>query len=373
MRRLALAAFAALVVLLPCSVLASTTGYIQTNLVSDATDADLRNPWGIAFGASTPFWVANEGSGLATQYAGDGTKQTSVVTIPPAPGSPAGTTGTPTGAVVNAAPLNFQGDSFLAVTRDGIVAGWQPSFGGTAVVRVLSADGAVYTGLAIVGDKIYAADFHNGKIDVFDSTYARVSLGGSFTDPNLPSGYAPFGIQAIGGQIYVTYALKAAGDQETAGPGLGVVDRFDANGNLLQRAVTAVPGDPTSPLNAPWGIALAPATFGDLSNLLLIGNQGDGRINGFDPLTGTFVGALSDPGGTPITLDGLWALAFGNNGLGFDPDTLYFTAGVNNESGGLFGSLHAAPEPSTALLLATSLAAMGLLRRRGGEAVSGRG
>lgn len=368
MYRLALVALA--VVLLPCTVLASPTGYVQTDLVSNATDPDLQNPWGIAFGASTPFWIADNGSGLATLYDGDGTKRALVVTIPPAPGSPAGTSGTPTGAVFNTTVGNPSPDTFVFATQDGILAGWQPSLGTSAAVRVdSSAAGTVYTGLAIVGNRFYATDFNNARIDVFDSSYAAVSLAGSFTDPNLPSGYAPFGIQAIAGQLYVTYALKGAGGNETSGPGFGFVDRFDANGNLLQRLVVGTPGDPTSPLNAPWGIALAPATFGDLSSLLLIGNHGNGLINAFDPATGTFVGSLTDAGGTPIAIDGLWSLAFGNNGPGFDPDALYFTAGVNNETGGLFGSLQPVPEPATALLLSTGLVAMGLAARRRGSPV----
>ena len=235
------------------------------------------------------------------------------------------------------------GDRFLFATEDGTIAGWQG--GTTAAVRVdNSASGAVYKGLTTAEGKLYATDFAGGKVDVYDSMFSQVSNAGAFTDPNLPSGYAPFGIQNLGGTLYVTYAKKAPGsDDDEAGPGFGFVDTFDTSGNLLQRLVIGVPGDPNSPLNSPWGIALAPTNFGPLSNLLLVGNFGDGRINAFDPATGAFVSTLNNTGGAPIVIDGLWGLAFGNAGPGFDPQKLYFTAGLNHESDGLFGSLQAAP------------------------------
>jgi uncharacterized protein (TIGR03118 family) len=288
------------------------------------------------------------------------------VTIPPPPGSPAGTTAAPTGTVFNsgASGGTFKGDRFLFATEDGTITGWQ---GGTAaVVRVdASPSGAVFKGLAIAGDRIYATDFVNGMVDIFDSSYMPVTLGGAFNDPTLPAGYSPFGIENIGGSIYVTYALKQpGGHDDVPGPGFGFVDKFDTDGTLQQRLIIGIPGDPSSPLNSPWGLALAPSDFGDLSNLLLVGNFGDGRINAFDPSTGAFVSTLNDSSGNPIINHGLWALKFGNSGPGFNPDHLYFTAGLNDEADGLFGVLSPVPEPSTALLLAGALLLGAALRRR---------
>lgn len=355
--------------------LATPVGYVQTNLVSDGTvpanvvDSTLKNPWGISFGPTSPFWIANNGSGVSTLYQGDGTKNMLSVTVPPAPGSPLGTLGTPTGTVFNGTSANFLGDRFLFATQDGTISGWQPLLGTTAAVRAFSSPGAAYTGLALAGNMLYAADFANARIDAWDSSYSLSSLGGgAFVDPNLPAGYSPFNIQNLGGALYVTYAKISAGDAE-AGAGFGFVDKFDTNGSLLQRLVTGVPGDPTSPLNAPWGLALAPSGFGDLSNLLLVGNFGNGRINGFDPLTGAFVGTLDDAGGTPIENESLWGLAFGNGAAGFDPQTLYFTAGLTDESQGLFGSLRsvssaAVPEPSTPMSLSAALIALFFVGRR---------
>jgi uncharacterized protein (TIGR03118 family) len=343
---------------------ASSIGYSQSNLVSDIpglasfTDPNLVNPWGISFSPTTPFWIADNGTGVATLYTGVGSPQSLIVTVPPAPGSPAGTISTPTGTVFNstAAGGSFGGDRFLFATEDGTISGWQPSLGTSAAVRVdSSASGAVYKGLAIGTNRIYATDFANGNVDVFDTNYVRVSLAGAFIDPTLPSGYSPFGIENIGGSIYVTYAkTPLAGNDQVPGPGQGFVDKYDANGILQQRLILGVPGNPTDPLNAPWGMALAPASFGDLSNMLLVGNFGDGRINAFDPVTGAFISSLNNSSGTPITIDGLWALSFGNTGPGFSASTLYFTAGLNNEMDGLFGSLQqaqATPEPSTGLLV----------------------
>jgi uncharacterized protein (TIGR03118 family) len=351
------------------NTVAGPLGYVQTNLVSNISglaktfDPDLKNPWGISFGPTTPFWVADNGTGLSTIYDGMGAKQGLVVSIPPAPGSPAGTLGVPTGTVFNAGS-GFTGDKFLFATEDGTIAGWQ---GGTsAAVRVdLAGSDAVFKGLAIADDRIYATDFHNGTVDVFDKNYSQITAAGAFTDPNLPSGYSPFGIETIGGSIYVTYALKeAGGDDDVAGPGFGFVDKYDTNGNLTQRLIVGVPGDPTSPLNSPWGLALAPPGFGDLAGLLLVGNFGDGHINAFDPLTGAFVSTLNDSSGNPIVIDGLWGLKFGNGSSGFNPNSLYFTAGLNDEKDGLFGSLAAVPEPSTALLLTGALLLGAGLRKR---------
>jgi uncharacterized protein (TIGR03118 family) len=362
-----------LVAALGCTAVhAAALGYSQKNLVSDGAvpanviDANLKNPWGISFSPTSPFWVADNGTGLSTLYRGDGSIVPLVVTIPPAPGSPP--PGVPTGTVFNAnnsgATPDFLGDRFLFATEDGVIAGWQ---GGTnASVRAdNSASGAVYKGLAIGGGNIYATDFANNRIDVWNDGYTPLSLGATaFTDPNLPSGFAPFGIQNINGTLYVTYAMKQpGGDDDVPGPGNGFVDTYDLSGNLLMRLIVGMPGDPNSPLNSPWGLAMAPAGFGPLGNLLLVGNFGDGRINAFDPTTGAFVSSVNHGNGTPIVNDGLWGLAFGNGANGFNRNSLYFTAGLNDEADGLFGVI-ITPEPGTFALAIGGLAAAILFRRR---------
>jgi uncharacterized protein (TIGR03118 family) len=341
---------------------AGPVGFFQQNLVSNVpglakvTDPQLVNPWGISFGPSSPFWIANNGTGVSTLYNGAGTKQGLVVTIPSA--GPVGTTSTPTGTVFNPAAANFTGDRFLFATEEGTIAGWQGALGTTAAIRV-PATGANYKGLAIAGDRIFATDFGNGQIDVFDSSYSQLSLGGAFTDPNLPADYVPFGIQTIGGNLFVTFANKTPGsDEENHGPGLGFVDEFDTNGNLLRRVIS------DGALDAPWGLALAPAGFGDFGGALLVGNFGDGRINAFDPNTGMLLGSLLDLGGNPIEIEGLWGLAFGNTGPGFSPNKLYFAAGIDDEANGLFGSLEPVPEPGTLWLLASTGSWLIARRRR---------
>ena len=348
---------------------AAAAGYSQQNLVSDGAvsaahvDPDLKNPWGISFGSSTPFWISDNGTGLSTLYDGSGAKQSMVVTVPPVPGSPVGTKSSPTGTVSNGSS-GFMSDKFLFATEQGTIAGWQS--GTTGSVRVNNAaGGAVYKGLAISGNRIYASNFGNGRVDVFDSTYAPAALApGAFVDGSLPSGFAPFNVQEIGGAIYVTYAKQGPTGDDVSGPGNGFVDKFDTNGSLLQRLIIGIPGDANSPLNSPWGITLAPASFGELSGLLLVGNFGDGKINAFNPTTGAFVKTLTDAKGDPLVIDGLWALAFGNGSAGFDPSKLYFTAGPNEEANGLFGSLGVIPEPGTVVLLGAGLMVLFVARHR---------
>jgi uncharacterized protein (TIGR03118 family) len=343
---------------------AGPVGFVQKNLVSDVpglarvTDSDLVNPWGISFGPSSPFWIADNGTGRSTLYTGAGAKLGLIVTIPPAPGSPAGTLSTPTGTVFNpnnASSSSFGGDRFLFATEDGTIAGWQG--GTTAAIRAAPPDSS-YKGLAIAGDRIYATNFESGQVDVFDNSYSLLPPSG-FTDPNLPANYVPFGIQNIGGNIFVTYANKTPGaEDENHGPGLGFVDEYDTNGALIRRLVS------DGVLDAPWGLALAPASFGDFGGALLVGNFGDGRINAFDPMTGALLGTLMDLHGNPIEIEGLWGLAFGNTGPGFSPGSLYFAAGINDEANGLFGSLEPIPEPGTLLLLASTAPWLIARRRR---------
>jgi uncharacterized protein (TIGR03118 family) len=216
---------------------------------------------------------------------------------------------------------------------------------------------AVYKGLAIGNNGsanfLYAANFKSGAVNVFDAIYAPTTLAGNLTDPNLAAGFAPFNIQNLGGTLYVTYALRdAAGEDDVPGPGNGFVDRFDLNGNLLNRLISQ------GPLNSPWGLAIAPPGFGKFANDLLVGNFGDRRINAFDPVTGAFLGFLKDTNGNPIEIDGLWGLRVGNGGNGGDPAIVYFTAGISDEQHGLFGSIAVPDSSSTLALLAIGAGAV---------------
>lgn len=349
--------------------------YAQTNLVSDLpgvaqfTDPDLVNPWGMSSSATSPIWVSDNGPGLSTLYNGAGVKQGLVVTIPPPPGSPVGTTATPTGQVNNNTTVlspAFGGAHFIFATEDGTIAAW--TSGTSAVVSVNNSATAVYKGLAIVGSgpsaQLYATNFSTGTVDVFDNNFGSI-LPGAFHDPNLPTGFAPFGIQNVGGNLVVTYAVVGPTGDDVAGPGNEIVDLYDANGNLIKRLVS---NGALSPLNSPWGVALAPGTFGQFSGDLLIGNFGDGTINAFDPVTGAFLGTLTDAAGNPIVIEGLWGLLFGNGGNGGAMNELFFTAGIPGpgaiEDHGLFGFL-TVPEPSSlAALLLPGFALLALRRRR---------
>jgi uncharacterized protein (TIGR03118 family) len=340
---------------------AAATRYQQTNLVSDGTiaaahvDSNLVNPWGIVFNPTAFVWVADNVTGRSTLYDGAGNP----APPPPAPQPlvvqiPSGNNvydppGTPTGIVFNASN-DFQvtngassgASRFIFATQDGIIAGWAPTVDGTHALFATQTPGAVYTGLAIAGNGsgnfLYAADFLGGKIDVFDKTFTPVGTSGGFKDPALPAGFAPFNIQAIQGDLYVMYAFHEPGDdEETAGPGLGIVNVFDANGNLIRRVATR------GKLNAPWGVALAPASFGTFAGRLLVGNFGDGTINAYDAHNGTFKGQLRDVSGKPLKIDGLWGLAFGNGVAGQPTSTLFFAAGPDEETHGLYGSITAVP------------------------------
>jgi uncharacterized protein (TIGR03118 family) len=362
LRRLVL--IVAAVVLVAAStqrVLADDFSFAQTNLVSDipglaaTTDPDLVNPWGVSFSPTSPFWVSDNGTGLATLYNGAGDKLGLVVTVPP-PGA------APTGQVFNSSS-SFNGDIFIFATESGTITGWRGALGTTAEILYNPGTDAVYKGLAIGntpnGTYLYATDFHNNIITVLPGTGAP-SLSGTFTDPNLPAGYAPFNIQNIGGKLYVTYALQdAAKHDDVAGPGHGIVDVFDLQGNFIQRLISN-----GGPLNSPWGIAIAPTGFGNFGGDLLVGNFGDGTINAFDPSTGTFLGQLDGANGTPLINLGLWDLSFGNGANGFSTDALYFTAGIPGdgqvEDHGLFGSVTSTavtstPEPGTLMLIGTGL------------------
>ncbi len=333
--------------------------YTQHNLVSDgAVPADLVDPrlvnaWGLASSPTSPWWIADNGTGLSTLYnVGTGTIPLTV-TVPGAMGHQSA----PTGLVFNGGTgfvvSNGAGTSparFIFASEDGTISG----FRGVPVVLAVdnSASGAVYKGLALAstttGDFLYATNFHAGTVDVFNSTFQPVTMPpDAFTDPDLPAGYAPFGIRNIDGTLYVTYALQdAAKHDDVAGEGHGFVDAFGTAGHLIRRVASK------GQLNSPWGLALAPGDFGFFSGDLLVGNFGNGRIHAFDLANlngqGEFQhrGPLHSADGSPIAIDGLWAIAFGSGAAANGPtNTLFFTAGPGDEQHGVFGTLVVAPSP----------------------------
>ncbi len=345
--------------------------YVQHNLVSDLpgladnTDTNLLNPWGIAFSPSGPFWVCANHSGLSTVYNSTGAVQSLVVTIPP----PAGGTppAAPTGIVFNNTSsfiVATNAAKFIFATEDGTLSAW--ASGTDAVLKVdNSLSGAIYKGLALGSasgsNYLYATDFHNGRVDVFDGTFHPVVWPGAFTDTNLPPGYAPFGIETIGTNVFVTYAKQDANaEDDVPGPGNGYVDVYDTRGNFVKRFAS------NGALDSPWGMALAPANFGIFANQLLIGNFGDGTINAFDPASGLLVGTLKDTNGAPMAIEGLWGLKFGNGGNGGATNVLYFTAGIAAggalEDHGLFGSLAVAVPRRTPGTTGVTVAPNGTLR-----------
>ena len=347
--------------------------FVQHNLVSDITgmadhlDPCLINPWGIVATSTSPFWLSLNGSGLSGIYDGNGNVNALIVGVP----GPAGTAtpgqqcrstafgpGAPSGIIVNDTMAFLIGGTpatFIFSSEQGVIAGWNGAAGKSAAIMAdRSAAGAVYKGLATAtrsgGPLLYAADFGNGKIDVFDGQMNSLSLPGAFTDPSVPVGFAPFNITNLGGSLYVAYAKQDPNHHDdVARAGNGFVDVYDLNGILLQRLVSA------GPLNSPWGMAIAPSGFGDFGGALLVGNFGDGAINAFDPVSGKFLGALQDGTGAAIHISGLWGLTFGNGSRanpgaapsGGDASSLYFAAGIAGpdtvESHGLLGSIQPAP------------------------------
>ncbi|HWC74746.1 MAG TPA: TIGR03118 family protein [Gemmatimonadales bacterium] len=326
--------------------------YVQHNLVSDGAvpadlvDPDLVNAWGLVASATSPWWVSDNGTDLSTLYNGNtGAKLALRVHVP----------GAPTGVVFNGG-TGFRvtrgtasgAARFIFDTEDGTILGWNPAVAPTDAVLAVdsSSAGAVYKGLAIAstasGDRLYATNFHAGRVEVYDATFHAASGTAGFTDASLPAGFAPFGIRALGGTIYVTYALQDADQHDdVAGVGNGFVDAFDLDGNLLRRVASR------GRLNSPWGLAVAPDKFGEFSDDLLVGNFGDGHINAFDlgksqgNRESQQRGQLHSAGGPPLTIDGLWAIAFGNGAAAGPDTTLFFTAGPFAEQHGLFGKINA--------------------------------
>ncbi len=338
-------AFALITTLALCGI-STAQKYEQKNLVSDVPklavtlDSNLVNAWGIDFSGTSPAWIADNGTGLSTLYTGTGSIIPLVVKIPSGSDSPSA----PTGLVFNGTGLfsvkahDLSGSAvFIFDSEDGIISGWNPNVNlHKAIIAVNNSDkGAIYKGLAIGtndnGSFIYAANFHSGWVEQYDSNFKWVR---NFTDTSLPAGYAPFGIRTLNGKLYVTFALQDEdAEDDVAGPGHGFVDIFDLDGNMVKRLTSH------GALNSPWGLAIAPANFGQFSGALLVGNFGNGHINAFDPSTGTPLGHMLRPSGAALEINGLWGLHFGNGAAAGPTNTLLFTAGPSGESHGLFGSI----------------------------------
>ena len=346
--------------------------YVETDLVTNnqaahpaqITDTNLVNPWGISHAPKGPFWVSDNGTGVSTLYKvnPDSNATSALGLVVGIPGA-----GSVTGQVFNGTG-SFNKDPFLFVSEDGTISGWRGALGTHAETFQAGSAANVYKGVALGtvsgDDYLYAANFRQGVIDVVKGNNAAPNLTGTFTDPNLPAGYAPFNVQNLHGTLYVTYAQQdAQKHDEVPGAGKGFVDAYDENGNLLSRIGTG------GTLNAPWGLAIAPSSFGKLSGDLLVGNFGDGTINAFNATTDQFDGQLKDSKGNAIAIDGLWGLSAGNGFLAGSVNNLYFTAGPDGETNGVFGSLSAVPEPSQFVLLGlvgvAGLSARLLRRRRG--------
>ncbi len=324
------------------NVVTPLNSFLVTPLVADqgaavTVDPNLINSWGIAFGPTGLLWVANNGTGTATVYNGNGTKVPTTVIIPGAAGQP----GVPTGVILNSTPdFSIPGTgpaTFLFAGEDGTIAAWNPQSPNSSAQIVVnrSAAGAVYKGIAManngVDNFIYATNFHADSIDVYDRNFTFVQ---SFTDGGVPAGFAPFGIANINGQLFVTYAKQLAPQNHDDDPGVGngFVDVFNPNGTLVRRFAS------NGTLNSPWAVTLAPANFSRFSGDVLIGNFGDGLVGAYDPITGDLVDQLRDPDGNAITIPGLWGLAFGPfPGSG----VLYFASGPQQEMHGLVGTLTA--------------------------------
>ena len=336
--------------------------FLVHNLVSDIpgmadrTDPNLVNPWGNGFSASSPFWIGNNHSGTSTLYDTTGAPLSLVVSIP----SPSGQakSGAVTGVLFNSNPGAFnvasgKPASFVFCTEDGTIAGWNSSVDATNAKIMIdnSKAGAIYKGCAFGGTStaplLYAANFNSGKIDVWDANLAPVQNASAFVNAKAPAGFAPFNIENLAGKLYVTYAKQDSDKHDDVpGAGNGYVAVFDMSGALQSNLISG------GPLNSPWGMAMAPSSFGDFSSMLLVGNFGDGKINAFDPSSGALKGTLADTKGNTISIQGLWSLNFGNGGRGGDSSTLYFTAGIGGngediESHGLFGSIQPGPSFQT--------------------------
>src|SRR5580692_8717038 len=320
--------------------LSAANSYLVHNLVADQpgiadhTDPNLVNPWGNGFSAGSPFWVGDNGTGVSTLYDGTGTATALVVEIPAAGG---GTNGPVSGVIVNSVTTAFllaagKQSQFMFCSEDGVISGWNSSVDATHAKVLVdnSKNNAVYKGMAMgsttAGPVLFVANFNSGKVEVYDANMNPIVNAGAFTNAAVPAGFAPFNVQVMNGKVVVVYAKPdAEKHDDVAGPGNGYVSVYDMSGNLLQSLIA------TGNLNSPWGMAIAPATFGDFGGALLVGNFGDGKINAYNLTTGALMGTLNDAHGSPIAVPGLWSLNFGN-GTKSDAATLYFTSGPDQES-----------------------------------------
>jgi uncharacterized protein (TIGR03118 family) len=329
----------------------SVTNLITNNQAlnpAQVTDPNLINPWGVSFGATTPLWVSNEGAGVASLYDISTSDKVTIVSSPDFPVMIQG--GGVTGQVFNGSSTAFNGDPFVFVTLGGAVEGWRPSLGNTAEVLSLANSANGYDGATLVtvnGDSyLLAANTKAGNIDVFNGTATQPGLPGNFKDPNLPAGFVPYNVQVLNGVVYVTY--------EQPGKTGGIVDAFSTSGTFLARIGSG------GSLDQPWGLAIAPASFGSLAGDLLVGNKGSGQISVFDLANDTALGTLTGTNGSPIVIPDLWSLTIGNGTNAGSTQQIYFTAGVGGYKEGLLGDiqLSSVPEPSTAVL---GLMALGVL------------
>jgi len=352
--------------------LAAATSFSQLNLVTDdqtansaqITDPALVNAWGLSYSPTGPFWVSDNGTHVSTIYnvnpaTNITTKAGLTVTIPGA--------GNVTGQVFNSNSANaFNQDLFLFVSEDGTISGWRSNLGTSAETLATGSSANIYKGVAeaaVSGNNyLYAANFKSGAIDVFKGTSTGLGtsdLAGSFSDPNLPSGYAPFNIQNLNDKLYVTYAEQDPNSpDEVAGAGKGLVSIFDTQGNFIERLASQ------GTLNAPWGLVIAPSSFGEFAGDLLVGNFGDGTINAFNLTNNHFDGQLKGSNGQPLSIDGLWALTLGNGGNAGSSQSIYFSAGPNEEAHGLFGTIAVVPIPSALWLFSSALVGVNVFGRR---------
>jgi uncharacterized protein (TIGR03118 family) len=373
--------------ILSTAVAGVAAGFLETDLVANKSpltdangivhapvlpDPNLVNPWGVGESSGSPFWVSDNNNGTSTLYSTQvpPIAVNSLVVSIPTPLDRLGASGAPTGLVFNIdpAPQDFKISGFteagmatsaraifLFATEDGTIVGWNPGVnplgfdpkkaGTYGIIAVdnsnnpIAGNGAVYKGLAIATDAsgktlLYVTNFRAGTVEVYDTAFQPVVSPGAFADPELPRGYAPFNVVPVGGRLVVTFAVQnAAKHDDVAGESHGIVDTFDLSGGSRQRLIQH------GQLNSPWGVTLAPPSFGALAGALLIGNFGNGHINAYNSGTGEFIDKVRDPHGQAIVIDGLWTLRVGNGGNGGDTNRVYFTAGPNGETDGLFGSL----------------------------------
>jgi uncharacterized protein (TIGR03118 family) len=310
------------------------------NIAAEHVDPDLVNPWGIAFNPQGFSWVADNGTGKSTLYDGNGVKLGLVVSIP----GVGGASGTPDGIIFNPTQ-DFQvsengktgAPAFIFSSEDGIISGWSPNVDGTnAIIGYQNPNGGVYKGLAMgaaqSGNRLYATDFHNAHVDVFDANFNPISVPGGFVDPVMPPNFAPFGIANIGGMLYVTFTQQDAEKHDDV-PGRGIIDIFDTDGNFKGRAAAQ------AGLSSPWGVVMAPADFGHYANRLLVSNFGSGLISAYDPKGGAFLGYVRNTDGTKFMVPGLWGIQFGNDQQNQPHNTLFWSAGPDHEAHGAYGRL----------------------------------